>query len=139
MRLKNKIAIVTGARRGIEKSIAFADEGAHLVLSARSPDQLENVAGEIGKKRRKAIPVTCDVSSPQEVQNLTKTVQDEFGRIDILVNNAGISRQSRLLEYDDEAWLEVIRINLFGNLPMYQGVFADDRANRPGTHHQYRI
>jgi len=114
MRLKNKIAIVTGARRGIEKSIAFADEGAHLVLVARSPDQLANVAREIRKKRRKVIPVTSDVSSAQEVQDLAKVVQDEFGRIDILVNNAGISRRSRLLEYDDETWLEVIRINLFG-------------------------
>lgn len=116
MRLKNKIAIVTGASRGIGKSIAFAfaDEGAHLVLVARSLDQLENVASEIKKKRRTAIPVTCDVSSAQEVQNLTKEVQDEFGRIDILVNNAGISRRSRLLEYDDETWLEVIRVNLFG-------------------------
>jgi NADP-dependent 3-hydroxy acid dehydrogenase YdfG len=139
MRLKNKIAIVTGAKGGIEKSSAFADEGAHLVLFARSPDQLENVASEIRKKRRKVIPVTSDVSSAQEVQDLAKVVQDEFGRINILVNNAGISRRSRLLEYDDEAWLEVIRINLFGNLSMYQGLFADDGANRPGTHHQYRI
>jgi len=115
MKLKNKIAIVTGASRGIGKSIAFAfaDEGAHLVLVARSPDQLEHVAHEIRKKGRKAVPITCDVSSAQEVQNLREAVQHEFGRIDILVNNAGISRRSRLLEYDDETWLEVIRINLF--------------------------
>jgi NAD(P)-dependent dehydrogenase (short-subunit alcohol dehydrogenase family) len=116
MKLKNKIAIVTGASRGIGKCIAsaFGDEGANLVLVARSPNQLEDVAHEIRKKGRKAIPVTCDVSSAQEVQNLREAVQHEFGRIDILVNNAGISRRSRLLEYDDETWLEVIRINLFG-------------------------
>jgi NAD(P)-dependent dehydrogenase (short-subunit alcohol dehydrogenase family) len=116
MKLKHKIAIVTGASRGIGKSIvfAFADEGAHLVLVARSPDQLEHVAHEIRKKGGKAIPVACDVSSAQEVKNLARVAQDEFGRIDILVNNAGISRRSRLLEYDDETWLEVIRINLFG-------------------------
>lgn len=108
--------MVTGASKGIGKCIAlaFADEGAHLVLVARSPDQLENAASEIKKKGTTALPVTCDVSSAQGVRNLAKTVQDEFGRIDILVNNAGISRRSMLLEYDDETWLEVIRINLFG-------------------------
>jgi NAD(P)-dependent dehydrogenase (short-subunit alcohol dehydrogenase family) len=116
MKLKNKIAIITGASRGIGKSIAFAfaEEGVHLVLVARSPDQLELVAREIRKKGRTAIPIPCDVSSAQEVQNLRKAVQHEFARIDIVVNNAGISRRSRLLEYDDETWLEVIRVNLFG-------------------------
>jgi NAD(P)-dependent dehydrogenase (short-subunit alcohol dehydrogenase family) len=116
MKLKNKIAMVTGASRGIGKSIAsaFAEEGAHLVLVARSPDQLEHVAREMRKKGGTALPVTCDVSSAQEVQNLREAVQNEFGRIDILVNNAGISRRSKLLEYEDATWLEVIRINLFG-------------------------
>ena len=116
MQLKNKISIVTGAGRGIGRCIALAlaDEGAHLVLVARSRDQLENVATEIKKKGRKAIPVSCDVSSAQEVQDLVKVVQNEFGQVDILVNNAGISKRSKLLEYDDETWLEVIRINLFG-------------------------
>jgi 3-hydroxybutyrate dehydrogenase len=115
MRLRNKTALVTGASRGIGKSIAsaFADEGASLVLVARSRDQLEHVAGEIRKKGGTALPLPCDVSSSQEVRNLAKAVQDECGRIDILVNNAGISRRSKLLEYDDETWLEVIRINLF--------------------------
>jgi len=65
MRLKNKIAIVTGASRGIGKSIAFADEGAHLVLVARSPNQLENVAGEIKRKGRTAIPVTVMCHRPR--------------------------------------------------------------------------
>jgi ketoreductase len=115
MRLTNKIAVVTGASRGIGRSIAsaFADEGAHLVLVARSRDQLENVAAEINQKSGTAVPLPCDVSSPRDVRNLTRTVEDEFGRIDILVNNAGISRRSKLLEYDDETWLEVIRTNLF--------------------------
>ena len=116
MQLMNKISIVTGAGRGIGRCIAlaFADEGAHLVLAARSRDQLENVATEIRRKGRKAIPVSCDVSSAREVQDLATVVRDEFGQVDILVNNAGISKRSGLLEYDDETWLEVIRINLFG-------------------------
>jgi len=129
VRLKNKISVITGAGRGIGRSIAFAfaEEGSDLVLVARSPDQIENVAEEIRKKGGKALPVTCDVSGAPDVQNLAKIVQDEFDRVDILVNNAGISRRSKFLECDDETWLEVIRINLFGTylctkafLPMMQ-------------------
>jgi len=129
MRLKNKISVITGAGRGIGRSIAFAfaEEGSNLVLVARSRDQLENIAQEIKEKGGKALPITCDVSSAQDVQDLARAVQDEFGQIDILVNNAGISKRSKLLEYDDETWLEVIRINLFGTylciktfLPMMQ-------------------
>ena len=129
VRLKNKISVITGAGRGIGRSIAFAfaEEGSNLVLVARSRDQLEHVAQELRNRDTKALPVTCDVSSAQEVQDLARVVQDEFGQIDILVNNAGISKRSKLLEYDDETWLEVIRINLFGTylcikafLPMMQ-------------------
>ena len=116
MRLRDKISVITGAGRGIGRSIAFAfaDEGSHLVLVARSREQLENAAQEIGQRGGKALPVTCDVSSPQEVQDLARVVQAEFGQVDVLVNSAGISKRARLLEYNDETWLEVIRINLFG-------------------------
>jgi len=131
MRLKNKISVITGAGRGIGRSIAFAfaEEGSNLVLVARSRDQLEHVAQEIRNRDSNALPITCDVSSAQDVQDLARAVQDEFGQIDILVNNAGISKRSKLLEYDDENWLEVIRINLFGTylcikafLPMMQQI-----------------
>ena len=116
MKLLDKIAVVTGAGRGIGESIAhaFAEEGASLVLAARTREQLERVAAEIKTKKREAVAVVCDVSSPREVERLAKTTREKFGRIDILVNNAGISRRSRFLDYEDETWLEVIRINLFG-------------------------
>ena len=116
MKLNKKISVVTGAGRGIGRNIAiaFADEGAHLVLVARSKEQLDQVAQEVKKRGRRALPLPCDVSSPEDVQNLAKAVQDEFGRVDILVNNAGVSKRSKFLEYEDETWLEVIRVNLFG-------------------------
>jgi 3-hydroxybutyrate dehydrogenase len=116
MRLKDKISVITGAGRGIGRSIAlaFAEEGSDLVLAARSREQLENLAKEIEHTGNKVLPVMCDVSLPQEVQNLAKAVEDEFGRLDILVNNAGISKRSKFLEFDDDTWLEVIRVNLFG-------------------------
>ena len=116
MKLKDKVALITGAGRGIGRSIAlaFAEEGADVVLAARSRDQLEQVAGEVKSKGRHALVVTCDVSSSEDVKKLKQEVQKTFNHLDILVNNAGISRRSKFLEYDDETWLEVIRVNLFG-------------------------
>lgn len=116
MKLKDKISVITGAGRGIGRSIAlaFAEEGADVVLAARSREQLEEVAREVKGKGRRALTVPCDVSSIQEVQNLAQAVQEAFGRVHILVNNAGISKRSKFLEYKDEVWLEVLRVNLFG-------------------------
>jgi NAD(P)-dependent dehydrogenase (short-subunit alcohol dehydrogenase family) len=116
MKLSKKIAIITGAGRGIGESIAhaFADEGADLILTARTRQQLERVADDIKAKNRNAAAITCEVSSPTEVEKLASEVKEKFGRVDILVNNAGISRRSKLLDYDDDTWFEVIRVNLFG-------------------------
>jgi len=116
MKLSKKIAVITGAGRGIGESIAhaFADEGADLVLTARTQQQLDRVADDIRAKNRNAVAISCDVSSPGEVGKLAAEVKAKFGRVDILVNNAGISRRSKLLDYDDDTWFQVIRVNLFG-------------------------
>ncbi len=116
MKLSKKVAVITGGGRGIGESIAhaFADEGADLILTARTRHQLEKVADDIKAKNRKAAAIPCDVSSPTEVEKLAAEVKEKFGRVDILVNNAGISKRSKLLDYDDDTWLQVIRVNLFG-------------------------
>ena len=116
MKLKDKIALITGAGRGIGRSIAlaFAEEGANVVLVARTQAQLEAVAEEVKRKDRRAMVVACDVSSAPAVKQLQQDVAKTFDRLDILVNNAGISKRSKFLEYDDDTWFEVIRINLFG-------------------------
>ena len=115
MKLKNKIALITGASRGIGRSIAtsFAEQGADVVLVARAREQLENVGREVTERGRRALPIPCDVSSSQSVRELVVEVQKSFSRIDILVNNAGISKRSKFLDYDDETWFDVIRVNLF--------------------------
>lgn len=116
MKLKDKIALITGAGRGIGRSIAlaFAEEGADVVLVARTRAQLESVAEEIRPKGRRVLVAACDVSSSQAVQQMKLDVAKTFDRLDILVNNAGISKRSKFLEYDDDTWFEVVRINLFG-------------------------
>jgi NAD(P)-dependent dehydrogenase (short-subunit alcohol dehydrogenase family) len=142
MKLKDKVALITGAGRGIGRSIAlaFAEEGADVVLAARSRDQLEQVAEEVRGHNRHALAVTCDVSSTEDVKKLKQDVQKTFNRLDILVNNAGISKRSKFLEYDDETWLEVIRVNLFGVylcskafLPMMQQAGAGRIINMAST------
>ena len=131
MRLKDKIALITGAGRGIGRAIAvaFAKEGADVILSARSRDQLEEVARDLETLGGKAFVCPCDVSSARDVHGLAELVKQHFGRLNILVNNAGISKRSKFLEYDNETWLEGIRVNLYGAylctkalLPMIQEV-----------------
>ncbi len=142
MKLKDKVALITGAGRGIGRSIAhaFAEEGADVVLSARSREQIDCVAAEVQAKGRRALAVSCDVSSPQAVNQLQREVQKTFNYLDILVNNAGISKRSKFLEYDDDIWLEVIRVNLFGVylctkafLPMMQQAGAGRIINIAST------
>ena len=116
MKLKDKVAVITGAGRGIGRfiSLSFAGEGADLVLAARSRDQLEKVAKDVEKKGRRSIVVPCDVSSSRDVRRLAETVISDFGKLHILVHSAGISKRSKFSEYADETWMEVIRVNLFG-------------------------
>jgi NAD(P)-dependent dehydrogenase (short-subunit alcohol dehydrogenase family) len=116
MKLKDKVAVITGAGRGIGRSVALAlaEAGANVALIARTPNQLEELAREIEGRGQMALVAPGDVSIPGEVQGLAKRVEETFGRLDILVINAGISKRSRFLDYDDETWLEVIRVNLFG-------------------------
>lgn len=117
MRLKGKIAIVTGSRRGIGRGIveAFAKQGANVVVSDIDLKDCEKVVKEIEKKYKvKGLAVKCDVSNKAEVQGLIDATVKKFGRIDILVNNAGIFFQKPFLDYTEEDWDKIININLKG-------------------------
>jgi NAD(P)-dependent dehydrogenase (short-subunit alcohol dehydrogenase family) len=116
-KLTGKVALVTGASRGIGRGIAlaFAGEGATLVLSARSQEQLASVAAEAaGLSQAPVIVQPADVSDEQQVAALFARVQAEFGRLDILVNNAGAFDGGPLDQLSVEAWDRVINTNLRG-------------------------
>ena len=116
-RLASKIAVVTGASRGLGRAIAlaFAREGASLMLASRSADDVRRVAEEAAQlSREKAIAVAADVSDENDVERLFQRVSDEFGRLDILVNNAGAFDGGPLDQLSIEAWDRVINTNLRG-------------------------
>lgn len=115
--LKGKIAIVTGASRGIGKAIAeeLAKNGANIVLNYRtSANAVEEVLKSIKQNGANAIAVQADVSKSEEAQKLIQTAVDSFGRVDILVNNAGITKDNLLMKMSEEDFDTVIDVDLKG-------------------------
>lgn len=116
MVLQGKKALVTGGGRGIGKAIAcaLAKDGADIVISDIDLDSANRSAEEIRTLGRDALGLKADISMPDEVEGMFKSVIDEFGGIDILINNAGITKDSLLVRMKDEDWNAVLRINLDG-------------------------
>ncbi len=116
MRLRDKIAIVTGASKGIGRAIAlgFAREGAHLVLAARTKHLLEEVAERIRAMGRRALPVVTDVSDEASVENMVWQAVEAFGCIDILVNNAGAAMIKPVWATSLKTWEWLMGVNLRG-------------------------
>jgi glucose 1-dehydrogenase len=117
MRLKGKVAIVTGAATGIGQGIAerFAKEGASVVVDyVGRPDAPNKTEEAIKSAGGRSIAVEADVSNPQEVQNLIDSAVREFGRLDIVINNAGIERKYPFVDYPVEEARKILEVNLIG-------------------------
>lgn len=115
--LSEKVAIVTGASRGIGRAIALslAAEGARIVVNyARSQGAAQAVVKEITEQGGEATAIAADVSDTEQVQKLIKDTHSQYGKIDVLVNNAGITRDTLLLRMKLEDWQAVINLNLTG-------------------------
>jgi len=116
VKLENKVAVVTGAGRGIGKAIAnrFAEEGARVVVSDIDLAYAENVVGRLKKAGREALAFKTDVSSWYEVAQMFKAAEKRYGGVDILVNNAGIRRDSPLHKMSEDDWDAAITTQVRG-------------------------
>jgi NAD(P)-dependent dehydrogenase (short-subunit alcohol dehydrogenase family) len=116
MRLKDKVAIITGSGAGIGKSIAaiFAEEGARVVAASRRTANGQPVVDEINKNGGDAIFVECDISKIEDVQGLVTDAQNAFGKIDVLVNNAGVNFAKPFEQTDPDDWDRVVNTDLRG-------------------------
>jgi glucose 1-dehydrogenase len=124
MRLKDKVALITGATSGIGKALAtrFADEGAHVAINYRPGTQADAEAAEAeaASFATASMAVAADVSNREEVERMLQAVIYKFGRIDIAVNNAGIEIKKPFLDVTDDEWNKVIAVNLFGSYVVSQ-------------------
>lgn len=111
MKLKDKVAIVTGAGRGIGEAIAvaFAEEGARVVCSARTKEEIDRVARKVD-----GLAIECDVAEEADTRNLIRQTLEAYGQIDILVNNAGAVARLPVHELPVEDWDHVINVTLRG-------------------------
>jgi 3-oxoacyl-[acyl-carrier protein] reductase len=117
MRLKDKIAVVTGASRGVGRAIAlaYAREGANVVVNYASNEAAaDQVVREIEAFGRKAVKIQGDVSRKEEATAVVQGAKEHFGRLDILVNNAGFSKPAMLLKMTEEQWDQVVDLHLKG-------------------------
>ena len=124
MRLRDKVAIVTGAASGIGAGTAkvFAEEGARLVLVDRDGHGLEAVRGRLAEGGREVVAVAGDVADPETARRAAAAAMDAFGRIDVLFNNAGVMTSTDFRNLDEAAWDAVLNPNLRGIFLMCRAV-----------------
>jgi dehydrogenase/reductase SDR family protein 4 len=126
--LTDKVAVVTGASRGIGRAIAelFAREGATVVICGRKPETLQQAAAEMKDLPGRVYPLACHVGRAADIRNLVDTTHREFGKIDILVNNAATDiAHEPVLQVDDAKFDKMIEINLKSAFRLIQAVAPD--------------
>jgi len=123
--LKEKVALITGASRGIGEAtaIGLAQAGADLAIVSRKLPDLEKVAEEVKKLGKKCLPVQAHLGKVEEINQLVKRVLEEFGKIDVLVNNAATNpTMAQAIDADERAWDSVMNLNLKGLFFLSQAV-----------------
>jgi NADP-dependent 3-hydroxy acid dehydrogenase YdfG len=116
MNIKDKVAVVTGASKGIGRAtaLALAEAGAHVAVSARTSDKLDSLAHDIKQKGRNVFPFTGDMSAEDDIKTFIKQTAEHFGQIDILVNNAGMGHFLHIADMSTELWDEMFNLNVRG-------------------------
>ena len=133
-RLAGKVALVTGASRGIGRGIAegLGREGADVVVLARDETQIQEVARGVREGGVKALALRCDVTSEDETQASARAALDEFGKIDVLINNAGIGKRGKVDEISVQDWDQMFAVNLRGVFLMTRAVVPAMKKNGGG-------
>lgn len=134
MKLKERVAIVTGGARGIGRAIAlsFVREGAKVVIIDSDKERLEMLKKEMGKENKEIMVIPCDITKSSNVKEMMDQVHKRFGRIDILVNNAGIIRRGTIETITEEDWDRVIEVNLKGTFNCCKAVVETMKSQRYG-------
>jgi len=134
MRFKDQVAVITGAAKGIGRSITLAlvGEGAKVVPVDIDREALQNLRAEIETRGGQALPVACDISKGSAVERMVEEVLRAFGRIDLLVNNAGIIRRGTIETVTEEDWDQVIAINLKGTFNCCKAVVGPMKRQGSG-------
>jgi NAD(P)-dependent dehydrogenase (short-subunit alcohol dehydrogenase family) len=133
--LEDRVGIVSGIGPGMgrEIALAFAREGAHVVLAARTAAALDEVAAAVGARGRRALCVPTDVARVEDCRRLAEAAQREFGRIDVLVNNAFLSEFRPIEASTMDDWRRIFDVNLFGSMQLSQAVVPHMKAQRRGS------
>jgi len=136
MELKGKVAIITGASRGIGKALAStcASLGINLTIAARQEGPLKETADEIAKQYKvQVLPVACDVTKLEDLENLVNKTKEKYGKIDILVNNAGVSSQYPFQEQPIEDFEKLAHTNYLGYVRLIRLVINDMIKQKSGA------
>ena len=134
MRLEGKVALITGGARGIGQAIAmaFANEGADIVVADVNLEVAQKTASEIESLGRKALALEVDVTNYEKVEEGINKILDKFGKVDILVNNAGITKDNLILRMSQAEWDAVINVNLKGTFNCIRAVCRPMVKQRSG-------
>ena len=134
MKLSHKVALITGAGRGIGRAIAltYAQAGADLALVSRTRTELEAVAAEVQAFGRRTLVIVADIANPVDVPRMVEETLTEFGQIDILVNNAAIAGPKKVIDLSLVEWQQMIDVNLTGVFLCSQAVLKPMIERRQG-------
>jgi len=134
MRLKNKVALITGGGSGIGEAtvLKFSEEGAKVVINDVNKDNANKLAEKLKAKGCEVLVCIADVCKKSDVEKMIKQIIDKFGRLDILVNNAGINRDSFAKKMSEEQWDKVIDVNLKGTFLCAQAALVPMMEQKSG-------
>jgi NADP-dependent 3-hydroxy acid dehydrogenase YdfG len=133
-RLKNRVALVTGASSGIGEAtaLALAEQGAKVAIAARREDRLQQLAAKLAELGAEPLVLVADLSHEAEAQRIVKDTEAHYGRLDILVNNAGVMYLEPVAEADLGRWRTMLELNVLSLIASTQAALAGMRARRDG-------